>query len=305
MEQAKVTILKKDGDFYYRIRKDKKLVTVARIVRNTSNTSKIQKNDHKYNSFVNEMSNVFAKWQKSYSICITKDVYQTLTEREQQQLNNYLNEQLITINEQLIQMYEEQKKQILQDFEFNFDQMLQQIKDRVEDYKHAKLRQFYMKFYCLKNKNGNYSIRAKLDGVMTEFARLSKREIAPNAEVWLPSEDNKRKTVQSKGFLSLEEELNSVLRKWLGSYVPVLTSKVVALSKEEAEMLFVFLQKTLDDINTAEYDKLCELQRSESVENTVTEIMSGIEEQGSSWDNNILKQYEDKLKSYPNELKNS
>ena len=278
---------------------------MARIVRNTSNTSKIQKNDHKYNSFVNEMSNVFAKWQKSYSICITKDVYQTLTEREQQQLNNYLNEQLITINEQLIQMYEEQKKQILQDFEFNFDQMLQQIKDRVEDYKHAKLRQFYMKFYCLKNKNGNYSIRAKLDGVMTEFARLSKREIAPNAEVWLPSEDNKRKTVQSKGFLSLEEDLNSVLRKWLGSYVPVLTSKVVALSKEEAEMLFVFLQKTLDDINTAEYDKLCELQRSESVENTVTEIMSGIEEQGSSWDNNILKQYEDKLKSYPNELKNS
>lgn len=145
MEQAKVTILKKDGDFYYRIRKDKKLVTVARIVRNTSNTSKIQKNDHKYNSFVNEMSNVFAKWQKSYSICITKDVYQTLTEREQQQLNNYLNEQLITINEQLIQMYEEQKKQILQDFEFNFDQMLQQIKDRVEDYKHTKLRQFSLK----------------------------------------------------------------------------------------------------------------------------------------------------------------
>ena len=135
MEQAKVTILKKDGDFYYRIRKDKKLVTVARIVRNTSNTSKIQKNDHKYNSFVNEMSNVFAKWQKSYSICITKDVYQTLTEREQQQLNNYLNEQLITINEQLIQMYEEQKKQIFQDFELNFDKMLQHLKESIEDYK--------------------------------------------------------------------------------------------------------------------------------------------------------------------------
>ena len=138
MEQVKVTILKKDGDFYYRIRKDKKLVTVARIVRNTSNTSKIQKNDHKYNSFVNEMSNVFAKWQKSYSICITKDVYQTLTEREQQQLNNYLNEQLITINEQLIQMYEEQKKQILQDFELNFDLMLQQTKDRVKKLKNSK-----------------------------------------------------------------------------------------------------------------------------------------------------------------------
>ena len=135
MEQAKVTILKKDGDFYYRIRKDKKLVTVARILRNTINTSKIQKNDHKYNSFVNEMSNVFAKWQKSYSICITKDVYQTLTEREQQQLNNYLNEQLITINEQLIQMYEEQKKQIFQDFELNFDKMLQHLKESIEDYK--------------------------------------------------------------------------------------------------------------------------------------------------------------------------
>ena len=31
----------------------------------------------------------------------------------------------------------------------------------------------YMKYYCLKNKNGNYSIRGKLDGIMTEFARLS------------------------------------------------------------------------------------------------------------------------------------
>ena len=46
----------------------------------------------------------------------------------------------------------------------------------------------YMKFYCLKNKNGNYSIRAKLDGIMTEFARLSKREMAANAEVRLPTQ---------------------------------------------------------------------------------------------------------------------
>ena len=95
----------------------------------------------------------------------------------------------------------------------------------------------YMKFYCLKNKNGNYSIRAKLDGIMTEFARFSKREMAANAEVWLPNKDNRRKSVQSKGFLSLNEELKSVLRKWLGSYVPVLTSKVVALSPEDADML--------------------------------------------------------------------
>ena len=131
MEQVKVTILKKDGDFYYRIRKDKKLVTVARIIRKTNFTSKIQKNDHKYNSLVNELNSVYAKWQKGYSICITKDVYQTLPEQEQQQLNDYL-------NEQLIQMYEEQKKQILQDFELNFDLMLQQTKDRVKKLKNSK-----------------------------------------------------------------------------------------------------------------------------------------------------------------------
>ena len=151
----------------------------------------------------------------------------------------------------------------------------------------------YMKFYCLKNKNGNYSIRAKLDGIMTEFARLSKREMAANAEVRLPNKDNRCKTVQSKGFLSLEEELKSVLRKWLGS--------VVALSKEDAEMLFAYLQKTLDDINTAEYSKLRELQRCKSVENTVTEIITNIGERGARWNNNIRQQYEDKLKKYQKE----
>ena len=132
----------------------------------------------------------------------------------------------------------------------------------------------YMKFYCLKNKNGNYSIRAKLDGIMTEFARFSKREMAANAEVWLPNKDNRRKSVQSKGFLSLNEELKSVLRKWLGSYVPVLTSKVVALSPEDADML---------------------------VENTVTEIITNIGERGARWNNNIRQQYEDKLKKYQKE----
>ena len=132
----------------------------------------------------------------------------------------------------------------------------------------------YMKFYCLKNKNGNYSIRAKLDGIMTEFARLSKREMAANAEVRLPNKDNRCKTVQSKGFLSLEEELKSVLRKWLGS---------------------------LDDINTAEYSKLRELQRCKSVENTVTEIITNIGERGARWNNNIRQQYEDKLKKYQKE----
>ena len=159
----------------------------------------------------------------------------------------------------------------------------------------------YMKFYCLKNKNGNYSIRAKLDGIMTEFARFSKREMAANAEVWLPNKDNRRKSVQSKGFLSLDEELKSVLRKWLGSYVPVLTSKVVALSPEDADMLFAYLQKTLDDINTAEYSKLRELQRCKSVENTVTEIITNIGERGARWNNNIRQQYEDKLKKYQKE----
>ena len=152
----------------------------------------------------------------------------------------------------------------------------------------------YMKFYCLKNKNGNYSIRAKLDGIMTEFARLSKREMAANAEVRLPNKDNRCKTVQSKGFLSLEEELKSVLRKWLGSY---------ALSPEDAEELFSYLQKTLDDINATEFSKLRELQRSKSVEKTVAEIISGIAERGARWNNNIQKQYQDKLKSYSKEPK--
>ena len=159
----------------------------------------------------------------------------------------------------------------------------------------------YMKYYCLKNKNGNYSVRGKLDGIMTEFARFSKREMAANAEVRLPNKNNRCKTVQSKGFMSLEEELRSVLRKWCGSYVPVLTSKVVALSPEDAEELFSYLQKTLDDINTAEYSKLRELQRSKSVEKTVTEIMSGIAERGARWNNNIQQQYQDKLKSYHKE----
>ena len=95
----------------------------------------------------------------------------------------------------------------------------------------------YMKFYCLKNKNGNYSIRAKLDGIMTEFARLSKREMAANAEVRLPNKDNRCKTVQSKGFLSLEEELKSVLRKWLGSYVPVLKNSQSCVSFSVARAL--------------------------------------------------------------------
>ena len=74
MDQIKVTILKKDGDFYYRIRKDKKLVTVARIIRKTKFTSKI----------------------------------------------------------------EEHKKQILQDFELNFDLMVQQVKDRLKKIKNTK-----------------------------------------------------------------------------------------------------------------------------------------------------------------------
>ena len=118
-----------------------------------------------------------------------------------------------------------------------------------------------------------------------------------------PNKDNRCKTVQSKGFLSLEEELKSVLRKWLGSYVPVLTSKVVALSPEDAEELFSYLQKTLDDINATEFSKLRELQRSKSVEKTVAEIISGIAERGARWNNNIQKQYQDKLKSYSKEPK--
>ena len=58
----------------------------------------------------------------------------------------------------------------------------------------------YMKFYCLKNKNGNYSIRAKLDGIMTEFARLSKREMAANAEVRLPTKITDVRLYKAKAF---------------------------------------------------------------------------------------------------------
>ena len=133
--------------------------------------------------------------------------------------------------------------------------------------------------------------------------KKQKRELLYQSQVRLPNKDNRCKTVQSKGFLSLEEELKSVLRKWLGSYVPVLTSKVVALSPEDAEELFSYLQKTLDDINATEFSKLRELQRSKSVEKTVAEIISGIAERGARWNNNIQKQYQDKLKSYSKEPK--
>ena len=122
MDQIKVTILKKDGDFYYRIRKDKKLVTVARIIRKTKFTSKIE----------------FSKWQKEYSVCLTNDIYSSLTPEDQRQLSNYLDNQLIEINEQLVKLYEEHKKQILQDFELNFDLMVQQVKDRLKKIKNTK-----------------------------------------------------------------------------------------------------------------------------------------------------------------------
>ena len=128
MDQIKVTILKKDGDFYYRIRKDKKLVTVARIIRKTKFTSKIE----------NELNSVFSKWQKEYSVCLTNDIYSSLTPEDQRQLSNYLDNQLIEINEQLVKLYEEHKKQILQDFELNFDLMVQQVKDRLKKIKNTK-----------------------------------------------------------------------------------------------------------------------------------------------------------------------
>ena len=141
MEQVKVTILKKDGDFYYRIRQEKKLVTVARIVRKTNYTSKIKKHEHKYSSFVNELNSVFAKWQKEYSVCYVNDIYSSLSSEDQQQLRDYLTQQLVEITEQLVKIYEEQKKQILQDFELNFDLMLQQTKDRLKKIKNTKLHQ--------------------------------------------------------------------------------------------------------------------------------------------------------------------
>ena len=133
-----ISVLKKDGDFYYRIRQEKKLVTVARIVRKTNYTSKIKKHEHKYSSFVNELNSVFSKWQKEYSVCLTNDIYSSLTPEDQRQLSNYLDNQLIEINEQLVKLYEEHKKQILQDFELNFDLMVQQVKDRLKKIKNTK-----------------------------------------------------------------------------------------------------------------------------------------------------------------------
>ena len=72
---------------------------------------------------------------------------------------------------------------------------------------------------------------------------------------------------------------------------------------EDVDMLFAYLQKTLDDINVTEYATLRELQRGKSVEKTVTEIISGIAERGARWNNNLEQQYQDKLKSYSKEPK--
>ena len=71
-------------------------------------------------------------------MCLTNDIYSSLTSEEQLQLSNYLDNQLIEINEQLVKLYEEHKKQILQDFELNFDLMVQQVKDRVKKIKNSK-----------------------------------------------------------------------------------------------------------------------------------------------------------------------
>jgi hypothetical protein len=133
MEQLKISILKKDGDFYYRVRKNNKWVTLARFVRN----SKIHKHEinHKCDSFVNELNRVFEKWQMGYCIDYYYEAWKTLTDKESYLLDEYIEDQLIAIEEQFVQMHEKQKKQILQDFEQNFDRMLQHSKERFEDYK--------------------------------------------------------------------------------------------------------------------------------------------------------------------------
>ena len=87
---------------------------------------------------MNELNSVFSKWQKEYSVCLTNDIYSSLTPEDQRQLSNYLDNQLIEINEQLVKLYEEHKKQILQDFELNFDLMVQQVKDRLKKIKNTK-----------------------------------------------------------------------------------------------------------------------------------------------------------------------
>lgn len=132
-EQLKISILKKDGDFYYRVRKNNKWVTLARFVRN----SKMRKREikHKCDSFENELNRVFEKWQMGYCIDYYSKVWETLTDKEIHLLDEDIEDQSTAIEEQFVQMHEKQKKQILQDFEQNFDRMLQHLKDRYEDYR--------------------------------------------------------------------------------------------------------------------------------------------------------------------------
>ena len=107
MEQLKISILKKDGDFYYRVRKNNKWVTLARFVRN----SKIHKHEinHKCDSFVNELNRVFEKWQMGYCIDYYYEAWKTLTDKESYLLDEYIEDQLIAIEEQFVQMHEKQK----------------------------------------------------------------------------------------------------------------------------------------------------------------------------------------------------
>jgi len=156
-EQLKISILKKNGDFHYRVRKNNKWVTLARIFRGS--TAKMSKReldlhewimgkdrcskmrefyeiDYKCDSLVNELNSVLKKWQRGYIIDVNYHKgLKTLTDQEIGPFDDYLEDQLIAIEEQFVQMHEKQKKQILQDFEQNFDRMLQHLKESIEDYK--------------------------------------------------------------------------------------------------------------------------------------------------------------------------
>ena len=84
---------------------------------------------------MNELNRVFEKWQMGYCIDYYYEAWKTLTDKESYLLDEYIEDQLIAIEEQFVQMHEKQKKQILQDFEQNFDRMLQHLKERFEDSK--------------------------------------------------------------------------------------------------------------------------------------------------------------------------
>lgn len=107
-----------------------------------------------------------------------------------------------------------------------------------------------MKFYALKIKrNGDVSIRCKLDGQIIEVCRLSRRNFAPNAPVYT----SEKSAGQSKGFISLENELSIVLQKWLGAYDVLPTTNIVKLNDNELKDLHIFVTQHVSELHSLQY----------------------------------------------------